>query len=142
MGQGFCQLLLTPVMLAQVHCVQAYGRLLAVLQELGPFPAGLVLHSWAGSPDVTHQLATTDGVYFSVSGHLTRLRPAKARATVAAVRADGVFASRRPAVGGSPHSLRHVVQRLVCCGLYQHAPTPCADMTWASALFHHDALLG
>ena len=72
---------------AQVHCVQAYGRLLAILQELGPFPAKLVLHSWAGSPDISHQLAAIDGVYFSVSGHITRLKPAKARATVAAVRA-------------------------------------------------------
>lgn len=84
------------VTLAQVHCVQAYGRLLAVLQQLGPFSAGLVLHSWAGSPDMTHQLAAIDGVYFSVSGHLTRLRPAKARATVAAVRANGVFPLMSP----------------------------------------------
>ena len=71
---------------AQVHCVQAFGRLLAVLQALGPFPAGLLLHSWAGPPDMVPQLAAIDGVCFSVSGHITRLKPAKARATVAAVR--------------------------------------------------------
>ena len=83
-----------------MHCVQAYGRLLAVLQRLGPFPAGLVLHSWAGSPDVTRQLAVLDGVHFSVSGHLTRLKPARARATVAAVRFSGMASPLRAACDG------------------------------------------
>jgi hypothetical protein len=32
------------------------------------------------------QLVAIEGVHFSVSGHVTRLKPAKARATVAAVR--------------------------------------------------------
>ena len=82
--------------------MQAYGRLLGVLQELGPFPAGLVLHSWSGPPEMVAQLAAIEGVHFSVSGHATRLKLAKARATVAAVRtthevskADSRFCSLR-----------------------------------------------
>ena len=70
----------------QVHCVQAYGRLLGVLQATGPFPAGLVLHSWAGPLEMVPPLVAIDGVHFSVSGHVTRVKLAKARATVAAVR--------------------------------------------------------
>ncbi len=66
--------------------MQAYGRLLGVLQASGPFPAGLLLHSWAGPPEMVAQLVAIEGVHFSVSGHVTRLKPAKARATVAAVR--------------------------------------------------------
>ena len=66
--------------------MQAYGRLLGVLQAFGPFPAGMVLHSWAGPPEMVAQLAAIEGVHFSVSGHMMRLKPAKARATIAAVR--------------------------------------------------------
>ena len=52
------------------------------MQELGPFPAGIVLHSWAGSADMVPPLAKVDGVYFSISGHLTHLKADKAAATV------------------------------------------------------------
>ena len=38
------------------------------MQE-GPFPAGLVLHSWAGSDQVTKRLARMQGIHFSISGH-------------------------------------------------------------------------
>jgi TatD related DNase len=41
----------------QVHCVRAYGNLLAAIQELGPFPAGLVLHSFAGPVEMVAPLA-------------------------------------------------------------------------------------
>ncbi len=99
---------------AQVHCVQAYGRLLAVLQELGPFPTGVMLHSWAGSPDMTYQLAAIDGVYFSVSGHLTRLKPAKARATVAAVRAHGMFPLMSTRTGQIVHTACRTQCRAWC----------------------------
>ena len=68
---------------SQVHCVRAFGALLAAVQGAAPFPAGLVLHSWGGSADVTHQLARLPGVHFSVSGHATRLKPDKAAAMLA-----------------------------------------------------------
>ena len=37
--------------------------------QAGPYPAGLVLHSWTGSAEMTKQLARIEGVYFSISGH-------------------------------------------------------------------------
>ena len=42
-------------------------------EQAGAFPAGLVLHSWAGSAEVTRQLARIEGVYFSISGHTFNL---------------------------------------------------------------------
>ena len=42
--------------------------------------AGLVLHSWAGSADMTQMLARIEGVHFSISGHLTALKRTKAEA--------------------------------------------------------------
>jgi len=36
-----------------------------------------VLHSWAGSADMTKQLAKTEGVYFSISGHTFSLSDKK-----------------------------------------------------------------
>ena len=45
--------------------------------QAGPFPAGLVLHSWAGSAEVTKQLAEIEGVYFSISGHTFNLSDKK-----------------------------------------------------------------
>ena len=41
----------------QVHCVRAYGKVLEAVQQLGPFPAGLVLHSFAGPAEMVGPLA-------------------------------------------------------------------------------------
>ena len=49
----------------------------ALLQQAGAYPAGLVLHSWAGSADMTRQLACTEGIYFSISGHTLGLSDKK-----------------------------------------------------------------
>lgn len=35
-----------------VHCVKAFEQMLALVQEMGPFPAGFMLHSWTGSPEM------------------------------------------------------------------------------------------
>ena len=66
--------------------MRAYGKLLELVQAAGPFPAGLVLHSWAGPPEMVGPLAKIPGVHFSLSGHLTRLPLAKACDTVQKVR--------------------------------------------------------
>ncbi|CAL5219180.1 g965 [Coccomyxa viridis] len=60
-----------------VHCVKAFGALSDIVHKAGPFPAGLVLHSWAGSAEVTRQLARIEGVYFSISGHTFNLSDKK-----------------------------------------------------------------
>ncbi|CAK0745558.1 hypothetical protein CVIRNUC_001628 [Coccomyxa viridis] len=60
-----------------VHCVKAFGELSNIVQKAGPFPAGLVLHSWMGSAEMTKQLARIEGVYFSISGHTLGLSDKK-----------------------------------------------------------------
>ena len=65
--------------------MRAFGPLTAAVRDAAPFPAGLVLHSWAGSAEFTAQLARLQGVHFSVSGQATRLSPAKAAAMLAQV---------------------------------------------------------
>lgn len=37
--------------------MRAYGKLLEVVQQEGPFPAGLVLHAWAGPAEMVAPLA-------------------------------------------------------------------------------------
>lgn len=80
-----------------LHCVRATGPLTDLLSARAPFPAGVVLHAWGGSPDATARLARLGGVYFSVGarqlvappprGEEGRAQPvsAKARAMLAAV---------------------------------------------------------
>jgi TatD DNase family protein len=46
-----------PSSVLQVHCVRAYGKLLEAIQQLGPFPAGLVLHSFAGPAEMVTPFA-------------------------------------------------------------------------------------
>ncbi|XP_078447820.1 tatD related DNase [Wolffia australiana] len=63
---------------ASVHCVRAYGDLLEILQSEGPFPAGLILHSYLGSAEMVSAF-TKHGAYFSFSGFLTSMKPQKAK---------------------------------------------------------------
>ena len=61
--------------------------------QAGPYPAGLVLHSWMGSAEMTKQLARTEGVYFSISGHTLgmsdrKLGPILQQASHAALKAS------------------------------------------------------
>lgn len=57
------------MLLAQVHCVQAFGKLQEILQEYAPFPSGFILHSWAGNAEQVKQFRKIEGVFFSISGH-------------------------------------------------------------------------
>ena len=57
----------------QVHCVSAFGKLQELLQQHSPFPDGLILHSWIGSADMVKSLGKLEGVFFSLSGHLTHM---------------------------------------------------------------------
>ncbi|KAK9819892.1 hypothetical protein WJX72_003684 [[Myrmecia] bisecta] len=68
-----------------VHCVKAFGKLQEMLQQLGAFPHGLILHSWIGPAEMVRPLAAIEGVYFSLSGHITRQSHDKAAAMVAKI---------------------------------------------------------
>ena len=61
----------------QVHCVSAFGKLQQMLNQHAPFPKGLILHSWIGPAEMVDSLAKLEGVYFSLSGHLTRMSKKK-----------------------------------------------------------------
>ncbi|KAM6562874.1 hypothetical protein CsatB_022872 [Cannabis sativa] len=63
---------------ASVHCVRAFGDLLPIMQRMGPFPAGVILHSYLGSAEMVPEFAKL-GAYFSFSGFLMSLQEKKAK---------------------------------------------------------------
>jgi len=58
-----------------LHCVRAVGALTAALAARAPFPAGVILHAWAGSPEATARLAGLGGVHFSVGARQVAAAP-------------------------------------------------------------------
>ncbi|KAK9681836.1 hypothetical protein RND81_10G030900 [Saponaria officinalis] len=75
---------------ASVHCVRAFGDLLDVMKSAGPFPEGVVLHSYLGSAEMVPELARL-GAYFSFSGFLMSMKPQKAKKMVKAVPSDRIL---------------------------------------------------
>lgn len=69
---------------ASIHCVRAFGDLLQILKEAGPFPAGVILHSYLGSAEMVPQLVEV-GAYFSFSGFLMSMKEQKAKMMLKAV---------------------------------------------------------
>jgi TatD DNase family protein len=63
---------------AAIHCVRAFGSLQGLLEEMGSFPAGIILHSYSGPPEFVKVFAK-HGAYFSFSGFNTHVKPQKAR---------------------------------------------------------------
>ncbi|KAI4348426.1 hypothetical protein L6164_009151 [Bauhinia variegata] len=53
---------------ATVHCVAAFDELVELMRSMGPFPAGVILHSYMGSAELVPELSEL-GSYFSFSGH-------------------------------------------------------------------------
>ncbi|KAL6546662.1 hypothetical protein OROMI_022383 [Orobanche minor] len=75
---------------ASVHCVRAFGDILEVLKSIGPFPSGLILHSYLGSAEMVPQLSTL-GAYFSFSGFLMSLKESKAKKMLKSVPRDRIL---------------------------------------------------
>ncbi|KAL1809054.1 hypothetical protein ACET3Z_026044 [Daucus carota] len=73
-----------------VHCVRAFGDLLPVMRSLGPFPAGVILHSYLGSAEMVPEFAKL-GAYFSFSGYLMSLKESKAKKMLKSVPADRIL---------------------------------------------------
>ncbi|PIA50836.1 hypothetical protein AQUCO_01200245v1 [Aquilegia coerulea] len=61
-----------------IHCVNAFGDLLEIMQSIGPLPGGAILHSYLGSAELVTPLAKL-GAYFSVSGHTMSMKQDKAK---------------------------------------------------------------
>ncbi|KAF3793235.1 putative metal-dependent hydrolase [Nymphaea thermarum] len=73
-----------------VHCVRAFGDLQEILQSLGPFPAGVILHSYLGSAEMVPGLAKL-GAYFSFSGFLTSMDVRKAKKMLKSVPTERIL---------------------------------------------------
>lgn len=73
-----------------VHCVRAFGDLLEIMSRTGPFPEGVILHSYMGSAESVSGFAKL-GSYFSFSGFLTSMKPQKAKRLLRSVPKDRIL---------------------------------------------------
>ncbi|XP_076929834.1 uncharacterized protein LOC143594394 [Bidens hawaiensis] len=72
---------------ASVHCVCAFGELIDIMKSVGPFPEGVILHSYIGSADMVPEFVKL-GAYFSFSGHLMGMEESKVKKMLKAVPFD------------------------------------------------------
>ncbi|XP_052201196.1 uncharacterized protein LOC127807409 [Diospyros lotus] len=75
---------------ASVHCVRAFGDLLQIMKSTGPFPDGVILHSFLGSAEMVPELAKL-GAYFSFSGFLLSMKESKAKKMLKSVPAERIL---------------------------------------------------
>lgn len=75
---------------ASVHCVRAFGDLLDIMKSIGPFPEGVILHSYLGSAEMVPEFAKL-GAYFSFSGFLMAMKESKAKKMLKAVPRDRIL---------------------------------------------------
>ncbi|KAM7500835.1 hypothetical protein LguiA_025249 [Lonicera macranthoides] len=75
---------------ASVHCVRAFGDLLPIMKSVGPFPAGVILHSYLGSAEMVPEFAKL-GAYFSFSGFLMSIKENKAKKMLKSVPTDRIL---------------------------------------------------
>ncbi|XP_028556968.1 uncharacterized protein LOC110110578 isoform X3 [Dendrobium catenatum] len=73
-----------------IHCVRAFGDLLEIMQCIGPFPAGVILHSFMGSAEMVPAF-TQLGSYFSFSGFLTSMKTEKAKKMLKSVSIERIL---------------------------------------------------
>jgi len=64
-----------------IHCVRASGRLLGILNDIGPMPRGFLLHAFGGPAEMVPQFARL-GAFFSVGGNVLDARHRRARAAL------------------------------------------------------------
>ncbi|XP_019083854.1 PREDICTED: uncharacterized protein LOC104706057 isoform X2 [Camelina sativa] len=75
---------------ASVHCVRAFGDLLDIIKSMGPFPSGIILHSYLGSAEMVPEFAKL-GAYFSFSGFLMSMSEKKAKKMLKVVPSDRIL---------------------------------------------------
>lgn len=75
---------------ASVHCVRAFGDLLEILKSIGPFPAGVVLHSYLGSAEMVPEFSRL-GAYFSFSGFLMSMKESKAKKMLKSIPSERIL---------------------------------------------------
>lgn len=70
-----------------IHCRNAWGRLIELLDGFGDVPRGMLIHCFGGSSEVALELVKRCG-YISFSGSITRPNNRKAGPAIRAVPAD------------------------------------------------------
>jgi TatD DNase family protein len=73
-----------------IHCRQAWGRLIELLDEFGELPCGMLIHCFGGSAEVATQLVKR-GCWISFSGSITRPNNRKAGPAICAVPDDRIL---------------------------------------------------
>lgn len=73
-----------------IHCRQAWGRLIELLDEAGELPRGMLIHCFGGSAEVAMELVKR-GAYISFSGSITRPNNKKAGPAILAVPAERIL---------------------------------------------------
>ncbi|XVE62375.1 hypothetical protein DITRI_Ditri06bG0113400 [Diplodiscus trichospermus] len=75
---------------ASVHCVRAFGDLLQIVKDIGPFPDGVILHSYVGSAEMVPEFAKS-GAYFSLSGFIMPMKAQKAKKMLKAIPSERIL---------------------------------------------------
>lgn len=70
-----------------IHCREAWGRLIELLDQIGELPRGMLIHCFGGSAEVALELVRR-GACISFSGSITRPGNRKAGPAIRAVPAD------------------------------------------------------
>lgn len=73
-----------------IHCRQAWGRLIELLDQFGSLPRGMLIHCFGGSAEIAQELVRR-GAYISFSGSITRPGNRKAGPAVRAVPDDRIL---------------------------------------------------
>ncbi|CAL5409761.1 unnamed protein product [Camellia sinensis] len=74
----------------EVFSVRAFGDLLQIMKSVGPFPDGVILHSFLGSAEMVPEFSKL-GAYFSFSGFLTSIKESKAKKMLKSVPAERIL---------------------------------------------------
>ncbi|MBN2164535.1 MAG: TatD family hydrolase [Pontiellaceae bacterium] len=73
-----------------IHCRNAWGVLIKLLDFVGPLPRGMLIHCFGGSSEVAQELVRR-GAYISFSGSITRPNNRKAGRAIRAVPEDRIL---------------------------------------------------
>jgi TatD DNase family protein len=102
-----------------IHCRQAWGRLIELLDQFGEFPRGMLIHCFGGSAEVVSELVKR-GAYISFSGSITRPNSKRAGPAIRAVPDDRILLET-DAPDIMPHNV-DAESRLVAKGAFLNEP--------------------
>jgi TatD DNase family protein len=91
-----------------IHCRQAWGRLIELLDQGEELPRGMLIHCFGGSAEIATELVKR-GAYISFSGSITRPNAKKAGPAIRAVPEDRILIET-----DAPDLLPHTVDETSC----------------------------